>query len=67
MSYLESELDFNFAINLVSNVKSTSEFNFESESDFSSVFMNIEICIFILFYICVPLNNLTDDLFYPFS
>ena len=49
MSYSESELDFNFAINLVSDFDSTSES--ESESDFSSVFMNLDICIFFTLYL----------------
>ena len=45
MTYSESEEDSNFAINSVSDFDSASESNSESESDFSSVFMNLEICI----------------------
>ena len=51
MSYSESELDSNFAINSASNFDSSSEFNSESESDFSSVFMNLDICIFLILYL----------------
>ena len=40
MFYSESESDFSFAINSVSNFDSASESNSESGSDFSSVFMN---------------------------
>ena len=47
MSYSESELDFNFAINLVSDFDSTFVSECESESDFSSVFMNLEMCNFL--------------------
>ena len=44
--YSESELDFsNFIINLVSS-KSKSESN-DSESDFNSVFINFDICLFL--------------------
>ena len=50
MSYSESGADSNFVINLASNFdpifsKSKSESD-DSESDFSSVFMNPDICIF---------------------
>ena len=51
MSYSESESDFNFAINSVSDFHSASESNSESESDFSSVFMNLDICIFFILYL----------------
>ena len=47
--YAESGSDSNFAINSASNFDYfSSEFNSESESesDFSSVFMNLDICIF---------------------
>ena len=64
MTYSESELDFTFLINSVSDFDSDSES--DSESDFSSVFMNLGICIF-LFFICNPLNKPADDFFYPFS
>ena len=46
MTYSESEPDSNFAIKSTSNFDSTSESNSESESEFSSVFMNLDICIF---------------------
>ena len=49
MTYSESGPDSNFAISLLSNCDSSSESNSDSddsESDFSSVFMNLEICIF---------------------
>ena len=51
--YLESEPDSNFAINSASNFDSFSESNSESESepDFSSVFMNLDICIFFTLYL----------------
>ena len=64
MTYSESE--FNFVINSASDFDSTSESGSESESDFSSVFMNLDICIF-LSYIYTVLNKLADDLFYQFS
>ena len=50
MSYSESESDFSFAINLLSDFDSTSKCD-ESESDFSSVFMNLVICIFFIWYL----------------
>ena len=67
MSYSESEPDFsNFAINSASNFDPTfSESKSESddsESDFSSVFINLDICIF-LPYIYTLLNKLVDDFF----
>ena len=40
----ESELDFSFAINSVSDFDSA--FESDSESDSSSAFMNLDICIF---------------------
>ena len=56
MSYSESEPDFsNFAINSASNFNPTfSESKSESygcESDFSSVFVNLDICIFFALYL----------------
>ena len=60
MPYSESELDFfNFVINSLSS-KSESD---DSESDFSLVFINLNICIF-LSYIYTLLNKLADDFFY---
>ena len=55
MSYSESEPDFNFVINSASNFdpifsESKSESD-DSESDFSSVFMNLDICIFFTLYL----------------
>ena len=43
MSYSESELDSNFAINSVSD--------FDSESDSSLAVMNLDICIFFILYL----------------
>ena len=55
MTYSESEPDFfNFVINLLSTfVPIFSEYKSESqsESDFSSVFMNLGICIFFTLYL----------------
>ena len=48
MSYSESELDSNFAISSVSYFDSASES--DSEFDSSSVFMNLDICIFFTLY-----------------
>ena len=45
----ESELDFSFAINSVSDFDSA--FESDSESDSSSAFMNLDICIF--FTLCL--------------
>ena len=67
MSYSESEPDSNFAINSASNFDySSSESNSESESDFSSVFMILDISIF-LPYIYTLLNKLADCFFCLFS
>ena len=49
MSYSESELDSNFAINSVLDFDSASQS--DSESDSSSAFMNLEICIFFTLYL----------------
>ena len=56
MSYSESESDFNFVINSASHFAPTfSESNYESESepksDFSSMVMNLDICIFFTLYL----------------
>ena len=55
MTYSESESDFNFAINSASDFesasKSGSDSESESESDFSSAFMNLDICIFYILYL----------------
>ena len=59
MPYSESEPDFsNFVINSLSS-KSESD---DSESDFNSVFVNLDIYIFWL-YIYILLNKLADDFF----
>ena len=57
MIYSESESDFSFAINPVSDFDSACES--DSESDSSSVFMNLDICIF-LPCIYTLLNKLAD-------
>ena len=47
MSYSESEPDSNFIINSLSTfVPTFSESNSESESDFSSMFVNLDVCVF---------------------
>ena len=46
MTYPESGSDFSFAINSATDFDSTSESGSDSKSDFSSVFMNLDICIF---------------------
>ena len=51
MSYSESEPDFNFAINSASNLDSFSESKSKSESDVSSVFMNLDFCVFFILYL----------------
>ena len=61
MSYSKSELDSNFAINSVSDFDSASES--ESESDSSLAFMNLDICIFLL-YICTLRNEPANSFFY---
>ena len=69
MTYSESEPDSNFAINSASDfVPTFSESKSESytESEFSSVFINLGICI-VLPYIYTLLNKLADDLFFLFS
>ena len=38
----------------------------ESESDFNSVFMNLDICVFFSPYIYTLLNKLADEFFYLF-
>ena len=51
MTYSKSESDFSFAINSASDFESASESDSESESDFSSVFMNQDICIFFILFL----------------
>ena len=46
MTYSELEPDSNFSVNSASNFDSFSESYSESEYEFSSVFMNLDICIF---------------------
>ena len=54
MNYSESEPDFsNFAINSLSTfapIFSESESD-DTESDFSSVFMNLDVCVFFILYL----------------
>ena len=70
MFYSESEPDFfNLAINSLSNFESKSESDEsepESESNFNSVFINLDSCIF-LPYFHTLLNKLADEFFYQFS
>ena len=68
MTYSELESDFNFTINSASDFDSTSEIGLESdsESDFSSVFMNLA-CVFFSSYIYTLLNKLSDGFLYQFS
>ena len=49
MSYSESKPDSSLSINSVSNFSSASESDYESDS--SSVFMNLGICIFFTLYL----------------
>ena len=49
MTYLESESDFSFAINSVSDFDSASKSDFESDS--SLAVMNLDICIFFILYL----------------
>ena len=53
MAYSESESDFSFDINSVLDFDSVSESDSDSEfeSDFSSMFMNLDICIFFILYL----------------
>ena len=50
-SHSQSEPDSNFAISFVSNFDSISKSDSEPESDFSSVLMNLDICIFFTLYL----------------
>ena len=65
MSYSKSESDFSFAINSLSDFDSTSKFD-ESEYDFSSVFMNLDICIFFILYLHSS-EKTYGCFFYPFA
>ena len=51
MSYSESESDFSFAIDSVSDFDSDFESKCDSESDSSLVFMNLDICISFILYL----------------
>ena len=51
MTYSESESEFNFVINSASDFDYISESGSESESDLSSVFINLDICIFFALYL----------------
>ena len=60
MSYSESEPDYSFVINSLSFFfESESD---DSESDFNSVFINLDICIFSTLYLH-SLNKLADVFF----
>ena len=61
MPYSESESDSN-SLSVFVSIFSKSESKSDSESDFNSVFMNLDICIF-LPYIYTLLNKLVDDFF----
>ena len=50
MTYSESELDSNFAINSVSDFDSESGSESDSEPDSSLAFINLDICIFFILY-----------------
>ena len=50
MSYSESEPDSNFAINSLSTFVPTFSGS-KSESDFSSMFMNLEVCVSFTLYL----------------
>ena len=47
----ESDLDFSFVINSVSDFDSTYNSGSDSDSDFNSVFMNLDICVFFILYL----------------
>ena len=64
MSYSESEPDSSFAINSVSDFNSASEL--DSESDFSSALMNLDICIFFTLYLQSS-KKPADSFSFPFS
>ena len=70
MTYSESEADSDITINslltfapIFSDSISESD---DSESDFYSVFINLDAYIF-WSYICIVLNKLVDEFFYQFS
>ena len=68
MTYSESEPDSNFVINSLSTfapIFSESKSD-QSESDFSSLFINLHICIF-WSYIYIFLNKLAGDFLYQSS
>ena len=50
-SELKSEPDFSFAINSVPDFDTASESDSKSDCDSSSVFMNLDICIFFTLYL----------------
>ena len=68
MTYQESESDFSFAINSVSDFDSAfeSDSDSKSESDFSSVLLNLDICIFFTLYLH-PINKPADGFFFIYS
>ena len=50
MPYSESEFDSD-SLSIFASIFSKSESKCESESDFNSVFMNLDICIFLTLYL----------------
>ena len=66
MFYSESEPEFSNSLSTLALIfsEAKSESNY-SESDFSSVFMNLGICVF-LRYIYTLLNRLVDDFFHQY-
>ena len=62
MTYSESEADSNFAINLLSTFAPIFS---EYESDFSSVFINLDICMFLALFYTLQ-NMLVEVYFYQF-
>ena len=65
MFYSESELDSN-SLSIFVSIFSKSESKSDSESDFNSVFMNLDIFIF-LPDVYTLVNKLVDDFFYLLS
>ena len=51
MTYSESELDSNFAMNSVSDFDSASDSDSESDSDFSWVLMNLDFLFFYFIFV----------------
>ena len=66
MSYSKSEPNFSNSLSTFVSIFSEWKSESDSESDFNSVFMNLDICVF-LFFIYTLLNKLVDDFFYLLS